>query len=40
MHLQRIVLPSGHGTWSAYDGDAIVTERLKGQSCLTRNGAS
>jgi integrase/recombinase XerD len=26
MHLQRIVLPSGHATWTAYDGDAIVTE--------------
>ena len=26
MHLQRIVLPSGHVTWTAYDGDAIVTE--------------
>ena len=26
MHLQRIVLPSGHITWTAYDGDAIVTE--------------
>lgn len=26
MHLQRIVLPSGHVTWTAYDGDAIVAE--------------
>ena len=26
MHLQRIILPSGHVTWTAYDGDAIVTE--------------
>jgi hypothetical protein len=26
MHLQRIVLPSGHVIWTAYDGDAIVTE--------------
>jgi integrase/recombinase XerD len=26
MHLQRIVLPSGHVTWTAYDGDTIVTE--------------
>jgi hypothetical protein len=26
MHLQRIVLPSGHVTWTAYDGDAIVIE--------------
>jgi integrase/recombinase XerD len=26
VHLQRIVLPSGHVTWTAYDGDAIVTE--------------
>ena len=26
MHLQRIVLPSGHVTWPPYDGDAIVTE--------------
>ena len=26
MQLQRIVLPSGHVTWSAYDGDAIVAE--------------
>lgn len=26
MHLQRIVLPSGHVTWTAYDGDTIVTK--------------
>ena len=40
MHLQRIVLPSGHVTWTAYDGDAIVTELLNVQSYLTRCGAS
>ena len=40
MHLQRIVLPSGHVTWTAYDGDAIVIELLKVQSYLTRCGAS
>ena len=39
MHLQRIVLPSGHVTWTAYDGDAI-TELLNVQSYLTRCGAS
>jgi len=26
MHLQRIVLPSGRITWTAYDGDAVVAE--------------
>jgi hypothetical protein len=26
MYLQRIVLPSGHLTWTDYDGDAIVIE--------------
>ena len=26
MHLQRIVLPSGKVTWTAYDGDAVVSE--------------
>ena len=29
MHLQRIVLPSSHVTWTAYDGDTIVTEIRK-----------
>ncbi|WP_262032544.1 site-specific integrase [Microvirga sp. Mcv34] len=26
MHLQRIVLPSGKVTWTAYDGDTVVSE--------------